>query len=167
MYGNQAPVSSTNVMSEEERRANIEQNNGIFVPPLPAGAEFGIGADANNASSSGTFVANSEIDEGVTLLSRLQHGDLPDDQMQGAGTRARRKKVKVICLARCPLGGHFATGSDDGIGRIWYDGANDVIETLDKQNNGKNGCHIEDITMTTSIQRTRSSSRGVSNGAWK
>jgi len=35
--------------------------------------------------------------------------------------------VKVICIARCPIGGHFATGSDDGVGRVWSDPEDDVV----------------------------------------
>lgn len=149
-------------------------NEGVYVPPLPAGAEFGVGAEivdlnGNNSDGAvpGSFIANDEIDEGVTLISRLQHGEMVDtSSLQGPGTRSRRKKVKVICLSRCPIGGHFATGSDDGIGRIWLDDGNDAIEKLDRE------FDYGDISPTDlcqglpkdSLQRKRSSSRGNNNG---
>ncbi|EED92123.1 WD40-repeat protein, partial [Thalassiosira pseudonana CCMP1335] len=67
----------------------------------------------------GDFIANDSIDEGVTLIAQMQHGNVVNEnQQQGVGTRAKRKTVKVMCIARCPIGGHFATGSDDGIGRV-------------------------------------------------
>lgn len=123
-----------------EHTANV--HNGIYVPPLPPGAEIGIGAEnvaiSNNENqpAPGEFVANDEIDEGVQLLRRFQHGDTPsEDQFQGTGTRSRRKKIKVICLSRCPAGGHFATGSDDGIGRIWLDEDDKCIAKLDDSTN--------------------------------
>ena len=163
---------------QEEVNGHVDldnaENGDVFVPPLPAGAEFGIGAevvDANGnriiAPTAGAFISNGEIDEGVSLLARLQHGDLPENsQHQGAGTRSRRKKVKVICLSRCPIGGHFATGSDDGIGRIWLDDANDAIEKIDSQYDGDtdNGTILQQGQTRDSMQRTRSSSRGASNG---
>lgn len=153
------------------------RNNGggIAVPPLPPGAEIGIGAERqpngnqNGAPVAGAFVANSEIDEGVKLLSRLLHGD-PDEQFLGAGTRQRRKKVKVICLARCPIGGHFATGSDDGIGRIWLDHDDSTIDKQDESMfEGDNGINIGSTNLLQSergdsLHRTRRSSRGNSNG---
>jgi len=160
--------------TQDQPYRNAEQggadNGEIYVPPLPVGAEFGVGAIAVDANGNrdavdGTFVANSDIDEGVSLLARLQHGDLPEIS-QGAGTRSRRKKVKVICLSMCPIGGHFATGSDDGIGRIWLDDTNFAINKLDS--------HFDDDVDSSTIspqglnsdclQRTRSSSRVTSNG---
>lgn len=153
------------------------QNGAIFVPPLPPGAEFGIGFEmsdnnVNGTSAPGTFVANNEIDEGVSLLSRLQHGELIENtQLQGAGTRSRRKKVKVLCLSRCPIGGHFATGSDDGIGRVWLDDSNKMIDKLDEKSRHDSDAHfyfapatIFPNQITDSLQRTRSASIENKNG---
>ena len=108
----------------------------VAVPPLPAAVPLlsGAGGDANvpnqNAASGvnnennnvvpGQFVANDEIDEGVKLLVKFKHGTAGED-VAGPGTRSRRAAVNVICVARCPLGGHFTTGSDDGICRVWED----------------------------------------------
>lgn len=148
-------------------------NEGVYVPPLPAGAEFGVGAEMiglngndNDGAEPGSFIANDEIDEGVTLISRYQHGEIPDaSTFQGAGTRSRRKKVKVICLSRCPIGGHFATGSDDGIGRIWLDDGNDAIEKLDRELIcGDTPCtEFSQGDTQDSLQRKRYSCRGKSN----
>ena len=118
--------------------------NNLVVPPLPPGAG-GIGPIGNAANAMGgianenrvnvgDFVAGDAIDEGVEIIAQLQHGNLVNDsQLQGPGTRARRKAVKVMCLARCPIGGHFATGSDDGLGRVWADDDDARIESLDKE----------------------------------
>ena len=172
-----------NVENEEQVSSGNQpqQRNGeIYVPPLPRGAEFGLGAEAAAANNNnhapgaviGAFVANDEIDEGVMLLTRLLHGELPENsQFQGAGTRSRRKKVKVLCLSRCPIGGHFATGSDDGIGRIWLDDSNQAIEKLDQENRTDFDTHSWDgpsnifqSQIRDSLQRTRSSSPGYNNG---
>jgi WD40 repeat protein len=138
------PIHPPNAPNEQLLAHDVprtEHNNnrtGIYVPPLPPGAEMGIGAEnislanGENVPAPGEFVANNEIDEGVQLLTQFQHGDAPsEDQYQGTGTRSRRKKIKVICLSRCPAGGHFATGSDDGIGRIWLDEDDESIAKLD------------------------------------
>jgi hypothetical protein len=93
----------------------------------------GNGAVNNHGSAPGAFVASDTVDEGVRLLSKLQHGELIEqNEHQGAGTRSRRKKVKVICITRCPVGGHFATGSDDGVGRIWADDDDLELALIDK-----------------------------------
>ncbi|KAL9187228.1 hypothetical protein ACHAXT_001331 [Thalassiosira profunda] len=85
----------------------------------------------------GAFVANSHRDEGVTLLAQCQHGDPPTDGLQGQrSTRAARKTVKVLCLARCPLGGHFATGTDDGVGHIWADDDDEEAGRADMERGG-------------------------------
>ncbi len=169
---------------QQQQQQEEENGGGIYVPPLPAGAEFGIGAEAAlnnnnnnnqaNAPQAGTFVANDEIDEGVVLISRLLHGDLNDSsQLEGAGTRSRRKKVKVLCLSRCPIGGHFATGSDDGIGRIWAEESNSTIEKLDQESRSRAGLDSHSWNgqnnffqgqVRDSLQRTRSSSIGSNNG---
>jgi len=142
------------VAEPNETGGNIEQgavnaaaagddDDQVFVPPLPPGAGGLIGAgnigngnangnggnDANGAINPGAFAAGSEIDEGVRLLSKFQHGEvIPDSQM---GTRSQRKAVQVVCIARCPIGGHFATGSDDGLGRIWADEDDERVEEID------------------------------------
>jgi len=120
--------------------SNIDEHEGInvAVPPLPPGAE-GFGGVANqeadpnviNRANPGDFVANDEIDEGVELLAQLQHGDFAANIQQGVNTRGRRKAVKVMCITRCPVGGHFATGSDDGLGRIWADDDDTRVESID------------------------------------
>ena len=79
----------------------------------------------------GRFVANDAIDDGVVILSRLQHGATIDERLIGPGTRTRRTAVNVICVSRCPFGGHFATGSDDGICRIWQDEDDSVVDKID------------------------------------
>jgi WD40 repeat protein len=89
--------------------ANIINNN------IP-GVEFG--------RSFGDFVVNSHIDEGVELTAQLQHGPTLDEinGLTGPVTRTGNVgPIKVMCIARCPVGGHFATGSSDGLGRVWAD----------------------------------------------
>jgi len=111
---------NNNVASNNSNNNNDVQN--IVVPPLPPGVNP-LGQENERTSAQAVIEANHQerCDEGVRLLSKLQHGEAANSLFQGPGTRARRKAVKVICLARCPIGGHFATGSDDGIGRIWED----------------------------------------------
>ena len=136
--------SSQNVPPLPQRENMVDDGdsneNNVFVPPLPPGAE-GIGPLGNanvmaaneNRVNVGDFVAGDAIDEGVEIIAQLQHGNLVNEsQLQGPGTRARRKAVKVMCLARCPIGGHFATGSDDGLGRVWADEDDARVESLDK-----------------------------------
>jgi WD40 repeat protein len=77
----------------------------------------------------GAFHANDNLDEGVKIIARLKHGD--SIQSSGPGTRSRLKQVKVICVARCPIGGHFATGSDDGLCRIWEDEDDELLALID------------------------------------
>jgi len=79
----------------------------------------------------GEFQANNRIDKGVELVAQLQHGAVlrEDDRL----TRTSGKPVKVMCIARCPLGGHFATGSDDGHGRVWADDDDWQVENLDNE----------------------------------
>jgi WD40 repeat protein len=93
--------------------------------------------DSNN--DSGRFISNSRIDEGVVLIAKLQHGASVDERAQVPGTRSRRSAVKVICVARCPYGGHFATGSDDGICRIWKDDDDEQVERVDHYLNERQG----------------------------
>lgn len=108
-------------------------------PPLPPAGGAAVQQNEESAENAGEtieagrFVANDAIDEGVKLISKLQHGASMDEQMGGPGTRSRRSRVNVICVALCPHGGHFATGSDDGICRIWRDDDDPAVETVDRR----------------------------------
>jgi len=130
-----------------------------LLPPLPlpdggngAGLQENGGAAANNGvegahnvaagaqaaegenDQPGQFVRNDILDEGVRLVTKLQHGAPPDASLPGASTRSRRKAVRVICIARCPKGGHFATGAEDGICRVWSEeDGGDVIAKHDSE----------------------------------
>lgn len=142
---------------EDGEAASVEQQQALAIPlpPLPpsvaAAAPIAGGhalppvavaaaaaangqnqANRQNGVDPGSFVANDKLDEGVKLLAKLQHGAPLDERAGGPGTRARRAAVKVICVARCPHGGHFATGSDDGICRVWQDDDDPAVEATDK-----------------------------------
>ena len=129
---NRIPIDST--LSE-----NTNERRNMVAAPVPQGDPPPPPVANQLTSAQAVIEANNEErnDEGVLLLSKLQHGEmlLPgrQDQNQGVGTRSRRKTVKVICLTRCPVGGHFATGSDDGFGRIWADSEDPRIEELDSK----------------------------------
>ena len=155
----------------EQGVVNADGDDEVFVPPLPPGAGGLIGAGnigngnangnagngANGAINPGAFVAGNEIDEGVRLLSKFQHGEvMPDSQM---GTRSQRKAVQVVCIARCPIGGHFATGSDDGLGRIWADEDDERVEEIDVW--AKNPLHhrVANSSRQSRRQGTRTSGR--------
>lgn len=103
-----------------------------------AAGNINLGNLNDNRGNPGDFVANDAIDEGVTLVARMQHGEIIRESQQGVGTRAQRKAVKVMCIARCPIGGHFATGSDDGKGRIWADSDDVRVESFDTKVNKSN-----------------------------
>jgi hypothetical protein len=121
-----------------------------MLPPLPPPPAI----DAPNQEgdvADGQFIANDLLDEGVKLVSKLQHGASIDERLGGPGTRARRSAVNVICVARCPNGKHFATGSDDGICRIWQDEDNPLVERIDASLNVQ---HTENVARTTSRKRT-------------
>ena len=157
-----------------------DAGNNLIIPPLPPGAG-GIGFDGNvnrmgannenNRANPGDFVANNFIDEGVTLLAQLQHGAYTNDSIQhGPSTRAQKKAVKVMCIARCPVGGHFATGSDDGQGRIWADDDDLRVERNDdklrefKDNDNTIIPKIEPLFMRGKITARQQVFRGPSNG---
>lgn len=123
---------------------NVNMRAAVVVRPLPPGVPAvdgaaGVGGDGGGGNDNnidrpeGSFVANGNMDEGVRLIAKLQHGDILQANEQGPSTRARRKAIKVICIARCPLGGHFATGSEDGLGRIWADDEEDRVERIDRR----------------------------------
>jgi WD40 repeat protein len=122
-------LSNTNGNSNHERIL-LE----IPLPPLPersSGPNQPQPAEivANNHIHPGEFVYNDLIDEGVRIISKLQHERVlaPDTQS------ARQIPPKVICVARCPYGSHFATGSDDGICRIWRDEDDVEVEKIDAE----------------------------------
>ena len=102
-------------------------------PGAPAAGGDQIQQEVNNLNANiaaGIFVFNDTIDEGVSVVAKLQHGEAQESN-SGPGTRARRKTVKVICVARSPQGRQFATGSDDGLCRVWEDEGDWRVQTLD------------------------------------
>jgi hypothetical protein len=115
----------------------VQENRGAAGSNAAGDAENDAGGDqavgADNAQP-GQFVRNDMLDEGVRLVTKLQHGAPPDESLPGAATRSRRKAVRVICIARCPKGGHFATGAEDGICRVWSEeDGSDVIARQDAE----------------------------------
>jgi WD40 repeat protein len=134
--------------------SNILELEDAFLPPLPlpeggdavvripsvsnnagGNVENAVGAQQANGDDFqiGQFVFNDNLDEGVRLVSKLQHGPPLDENLPGAATRSRRKAVRVLCIARCPRGGHFATGADDGLCRVWSEEDGEVIAKIDSQ----------------------------------
>ena len=107
----------------------------IPLPPLPPGQQAIVAGQPNPAEEAveepGQFVAGSEVDEGVILLSRMQHGASLEERMSGHGTRSRRASVKVLCVDVCPLGRYVATGADDGICRVFSASDDSSLEKLD------------------------------------
>mmetsp|Transcript_12611 Transcript_12611/g.34970 ORF Transcript_12611/g.34970 Transcript_12611/m.34970 type:complete len:2290 (+) Transcript_12611:70-6939(+) len=105
------------------------------LPPLPLGANLPrapiLPPQPNNETEPGRFVAGNSIDRGVCVLDKLLHGASHDEGMLGPGTRGRRSSVKVLCVAFCPLGGHFTTGADDGMGRIFSTHDDREVELAD------------------------------------
>jgi WD40 repeat protein len=147
-HGENQEVSAPVALPPLPIRRNDEEDSGdVELPapviPLPPMIPLPLGADAVGGQNQvvaqggdedndlGRFIANDTIDEGVKLISKLQHGASLDERMGGPGTRSRRAAVKVICVARCPHGGHFATGSDDGICRVWQDEDDAAVESVD------------------------------------
>jgi nucleoid-associated protein YgaU len=111
----------------------------LVVQPLPGAEPAQLDAAQANAVNEdiapGQFVANDIIDEGEKLLAKYQHG-ATGPNIVGPRTRARRATVNVICVARCPFGGHFTTGSDDGICRVWEDSDENGVEIIDHRASG-------------------------------
>lgn len=126
-------------LSQEVRRGAVGEVSGIMNNNIP-GIEFG--------RNYGDFVANDLIDAGVTLIAQLHHGgNIEDKGLPGPVTRTGHgKQVKVMCLTRSPVGGHFATGSDDGIGRVWADDDSWQMAALDELR--RCGHDDDAITMT-------------------
>lgn len=130
-----------------EAPVNPAQHDGeIPLPPLPPPAAPDpdhVNADQNdNDTDAGDFVANDTIDEGVKLLSKLQHGATTEERAALPGTRSRRAPVKVICVSRCPFGGYFATGSDDGICRVWRDEDDPRVQAVDDRISTRRACSV-------------------------
>jgi WD40 repeat protein len=109
-----------------------QPQNAVPLPPLPPAVGNGAArVDAHPDVAAGSFVANDNIDEGVKLLTKFQHGTPQEIQVNGPGTRSRRSAVKVLCVAQCPHGKHFATGSDDGVCRIWREDEDVRVDRVD------------------------------------
>jgi WD40 repeat protein len=129
-----APGRSQNIIAASPDRVVVPALP-AGVPPLP-GQNLAAAASQNGDGSinqaPGQFVANDLLDEGVKLLGRFKHGATGEDNA-GPGTRSRRTAVKVICVARSPIGGHFTTGSDDGICRVWPDSEESKVEVVDRR----------------------------------
>lgn len=157
---NEPTVGESCTSSPENAHVNHDTADIVPAPPIPIRAEGAVNVDDivalpgppnpplnqlpagapnphNNDDTyvvNGQFIANDFIDKGVKLVSKLQHGATLDDRLGGPGTRARRSAVNVICVAICPYGGHFATGSDDGICRVWQEDDNSAVERIDARN---------------------------------
>jgi hypothetical protein len=108
---------------------SVSENAGENIQNAAAGAQQANGDDIQP----GQFVFNDNLDQGVRLVSKLQHGAPLDENIPGYATRSRRKAVRVLCIARCPRGGHFATGADDGLCRVWSEEDGEVIAKTDSQ----------------------------------
>jgi len=130
-----------------QREDEAHANNSIPEPP-PADPAVNIAlpeapANLNNIEENGeaqnreinpgAFVSNDVIDEGVRIIVKLQHGEKVQNS-NGPSTRSRDRTVKVISVARCPRGGHFATGSDDGYCRVWQDEDDNCVALIDGRN---------------------------------
>jgi WD40 repeat protein len=99
----------------------------IPLPPLPQGNGLNVLENNNanaNEESTGDFVFNDNLDEGVDLLCKLPHGNPSEG-------RTRSSFIKVLCVAKCPFGLHFATGSDDGTCRIWKEVTDSALELIE------------------------------------
>ncbi|KAL3920258.1 MAG: hypothetical protein SGILL_003351, partial [Bacillariaceae sp.] len=134
------PVPPLPAPENETQNSNGEgAGHNMAVPPLPgARSQLEAGQNVNNEheqveAAPGDFVTNDLIDEGVKLVSKYQHGNSREVDQQGPGTRSRRAAVNVICVARCPLGNQFATGSDDGIVRVWQDFDDNAVAIVDRR----------------------------------
>lgn len=151
-----AQASQSNLFqapSQQGRRDAAEEVSSIINNNVP-GIEFG--------RNFGDFVANNLIDAGVTLLAQLHHGgNVEEIGLTGPVTRTGHgKPVKVMCIARCPVGGHFATGSDDGLGRVWADDDDWQVGTLDELSK----CDpVDDMTMAIPSSNLRQRRSGASS----
>jgi WD40 repeat protein len=121
------------------------------VPPLPgdATANNAAGNNQGEIAPPGQFVANDEIDEGVKLLCKFKHGST-GPEVVGPGTRSKRATVNVICVARCPLGFYFATGSDDGICRVFDDEEEFGVAIVDQRSGNEKSASFPVLNRRTS-----------------
>ncbi|KAL7559712.1 hypothetical protein ACA910_017614 [Epithemia clementina (nom. ined.)] len=93
----------------------------VLLPPLPlpigntVQERPHLHPHAVGAIGPGQFVPGDSTDCGVKLLAKLQHGVC----MVGPGTKSRRASTKVLCIAVCPMGGHFTTGAAVGICHVY------------------------------------------------
>lgn len=126
---NGAVSNAVGVARLPSRSSNVDEN----AANVDAGGQQGNGDNAQ----SGQFVFNDNLDDGVRLITKLQHDGAPlYESILGTATRSRRKAVKVLCIARCPLGGHFVTGADDGICRVWSEEDGEAIAIADSERAG-------------------------------
>lgn len=138
-FGNYQTLSKENDM--DSGRQALQQN---LVQQLPVQQNNGeIYENASGISANilgfglqttfGEFAFNDHIDDGVTLIASLQHASnaLENESTVRLTRTGPGKPVKVWCIARCPLGGHFATGSEDGVARVWNDDEDWLVERHD------------------------------------
>ncbi|KAG7365261.1 serine/threonine protein kinase containing WD-40 repeat domain [Nitzschia inconspicua] len=150
-----SPGNAENDLAQPHLDSDQNENNAgvdIPAPPLPgappqiaanANQNEGVQAQGEQEVEPGDFIMNDLIDEGVKLVSKYCHGSLQDSQQEGLVTRSRRAAVNVICVARCPSGNHFATGSDDGIVRVWQDFDDSDVALVDNRHvSGSSSSHI-------------------------
>ena len=120
-------TSAVGGIVETLREDNANELN-ISLPPLPCATAdrrnnpVQVVAALNqnrNQPTPGVFIAGYQVDEGVHLLYKLQHSEInaANDPLLGSGIRSRSKDIRVMCLSCCPVGVHFATGSDDWGGK--------------------------------------------------
>ena len=127
--------------NETGQNGAASQGNEVAVAANAAegagGADAGAQGVQDDIVQPGQFVRNDVLDEGVRLVTKLQHGAPPEASLPGAATRSRRKAVRVICIARCPRGGHFATGAEDGICRVWSEEDGEIIAKQDAKHSSQ------------------------------
>lgn len=126
------------------------------LPPPPGGQRIEAihapaDVDAAEEDEPGRFVSGSNIDEGVSLLSKMQHG-VAVEERGGLGTRSRRAAVKVLCVDVCPLGRHIATGADDGICRVFSACDDPGLERLDVE---KADCGSREIAGAPLVRQSK------------
>ena len=118
--------------SRGEERQDPPEVPVAALPLQPFPQPAGVAAEHRDAGV-GPFAANDHLDDGVEIVEKYEHGALGANLQLGPGTRSRRTAVKVICVARCPNGGHFATGCDDGTCRIWADSDDTGLPKIDNE----------------------------------
>lgn len=144
--GTLQPDSEPNGLTHHGSTLTLQQN----IVPLPVQQENASGTSANAnvigielQRTYGEFVFNQHIDDGVTLMASLQHSSTTSEEASLRSTRTAGKEVRVMCISRCPLGGHFATGSDDGVGRVWVDDDDWLVESQDCELDPDDGLAVQ------------------------